>query len=106
MAAATQRSVMARVPLCAAAAAAALQLASAQEDGANLYLSWCKANATVGAWTICDVNAPIDDRSADLVSRLSVEDRINALYGGQWGKYSPGMGGPAFPSVGIAQGYK
>ena len=47
----------------------------------------------------------LDARSADLVSRLSVADKIAALYGGQWGKYGPGMGGPAFPSVGIAQGY-
>ena len=79
--------------------------ARAQADGANLYLAWCKANATVSAWPICDPTQALDARSADIVSRLSLADKIAALYGGQWGKYGPGMGGPAFPSVGIEFGY-
>ena len=86
-------------------AAAAVRGASAQADGANLYLSWCKANATVSGWPICDPTVALDARSADIVSRLSLADKVAALYGGQWGKYGPGMGGPAFPSIGIAQGY-
>jgi hypothetical protein len=31
------------------------------------------------AWTICDSNAPIDARSADIVARLSLADKIQAL---------------------------
>jgi hypothetical protein len=84
-------------------AAAALALAAAQP---NLYATWCETNATVRAWPICDPTRAIDERSADLVSRISVADKVQALAGGQWGQYSPGMGGPSFPSVGISQGYK
>jgi hypothetical protein len=43
-------------------------------------------------WTICDPNAAIDDRAADIVSRLSLADKIQAL----------NTGTPVLPSVGMA----
>ena len=42
-------------------------------------------------WTICNPNAAIDDRSADIVSRLTVADKIQAL----------GTDTPPLPSVGL-----
>ena len=35
------------------------------------------ANATRAAWTICDVTASLDARAADIVSRLSLADKVN-----------------------------
>jgi hypothetical protein len=43
-------------------------------------------------WTFCDPDASTDDRAADIVSRLSLADKISAL----------GTATPALPSVGLA----
>lgn len=42
-------------------------------------------------WTICDTSAPIEARAADIVARMSLADKINAL----------GTGTPSLPSVGL-----
>ena len=47
--------------------------------------------APQNTWTICNPNAAIDDRSADIVSRLTVADKIQAL----------GTATPPLPSVGL-----
>jgi Ricin-type beta-trefoil lectin domain len=43
------------------------------------------------SWTICDPTAPIDARAADIVSRMSLADKIQAL----------DTGTPPLPSVGL-----
>lgn len=53
-------------------------------------ISWCSI-ADHANWTICDPTAPIDARAADIVSRLSLADKIAAL----------GTSTPALPSVGL-----
>lgn len=71
----------------AAAAVAALLAAAARAQTADNYC----ANATRATWTICDTSAPIDARVADLVGRMSLNDKIAAL----------GSTQPALPSVGL-----
>ncbi len=39
---------------------------------------WCN-QAPQTSWTICDPNAAIDDRAADIVSRLSFVDKVVSL---------------------------
>lgn len=41
------------------------------------YWSWCQSVAST--WTICNPNAAIDDRAADIVSRMSLDDKFAAL---------------------------
>lgn len=52
--------------------------------------SWCSLPPQNG-WLVCDTTAAIDARSADIVSRLSLADKIQAL----------GTGTPALSSVGL-----
>jgi len=58
--------------LAAAAAAGAAGAAAAQPFNAG----FC-ADAARAAWPICDPSAALDDRAADIVSRLSLADKIN-----------------------------
>ena len=51
---------------------------------------WC-AEPAHSAWTICDPTAGLDDRAADIVARLSLADKIQAL----------GTATPRLPSVGL-----
>jgi hypothetical protein len=51
---------------------------------------WCTA-LPQSAWTICDQAAALDARSADIVARLSLADKIAAL----------GTATPNLPSVGL-----
>ena len=51
---------------------------------------WCAEPAHAN-WTICDPNAALDDRAADIVGRLALADKIQAL----------GTGTPRLPSVGL-----
>ena len=59
---------------------------------------WC-ANAPQSGWPICDPLQPLDARSADIVSRISVKDKIQLLSGGQWpsgtGHANGGIGAPS-----------
>lgn len=50
--------------------------AAAQQQG-NLW-AWCQSGVQK-SWPICDPTAAIDARAADIVSRLTTEDKINAL---------------------------
>ena len=40
--------------------------------------NWC-AQAPQNSWTVCDSTAALDARSADIVSRLTVDDKILSL---------------------------
>ena len=51
---------------------------------------WCQKPAQAN-WTVCNPNAALDDRAADIVSRLSLADKIAAL----------GTGTPYLPSVSL-----
>jgi hypothetical protein len=53
-------------------------------------IDWCQS-ADHSTWTICDVTADIDARAADIVSRISLADKIQAL----------NTGTPSLPSVGL-----
>jgi hypothetical protein len=57
---------------------------------ADTKVEWC-ANSARSNWTICDSSADINARAADIVARLSLADKIQAL----------GTGAPALPSVGL-----
>ena len=50
--------------------------AAAQQQG-NLW-AWCQSGEQK-SWPICDPTAAIDARAADIVSRLTTDDKINAL---------------------------
>ena len=50
--------------------------AHAQQQG-NLW-AWCQSGEQK-SWPICDPTAAIDARAADIVSRLTTDDKINAL---------------------------
>ncbi len=63
-------------------------LAAAATAAAAAAASWCDGHAN---WTVCDPTAPLDARAADIVSRLSLSDKIAAL----------GTSTPALPSVGL-----
>ena len=45
--------------------------------GAQPFNAGFCADATRAAWTICDTSAALDARAADIVSRLSLVDKIN-----------------------------
>lgn len=68
-----------------------VNLASGLCVDAGTPIAWCTI-ADHASWTICDVTAPIDARAADIVSRLSLADKIAAL----------GTSTPALPSVGLS----
>ena len=57
---------------------------------ADTKIEYC-TNSARANWTICDSSADINARAADIVSRLSLADKIQAL----------GTGTPALPSVGL-----
>jgi len=59
-------------------------------DGGTAPPPFCQRPPQSG-WTLCNPNAAIDDRSADIVSRLTVADKIQAL----------GTATPGLPSVGM-----
>lgn len=46
--------------------------------GAAIPVGWCN-DATRATWPICDTSAALDTRSADIVSRMSVDDKVLAL---------------------------
>ena len=52
--------------------------------------TWC-SSAPPSGWPICNTQLALDVRSADIVSRLSLADKISAL----------GTGTPALNSVGL-----
>jgi hypothetical protein len=77
--------------LVSVAVLAALQVASAAKRArAVAQPTWCQ-QAPQSGWPVCDTNAPIDARSADIVSRLSIDDKIAAL----------GTTTPALTSIGL-----
>jgi hypothetical protein len=53
-------------------------------------VQWC-AMAPQANWTVCDTSASLDARAADIVSRLSLADKIQAL----------GTGTPRLPSISL-----
>ncbi len=53
-------------------------------------IDWCQSNGH-SSWGICNTSLPIDERAADIVSRISLQDKIQAL----------GTSTPALPSVGL-----
>lgn len=53
-------------------------------------VNWCSVPPASG-WTICDASAPIEARAADIVSRLSIDDKYKAL----------GTATPALPSINL-----
>jgi hypothetical protein len=57
-------------------------------------VSWCN-NTARSQWVICDPTASLDDRAADIVSRLSLQDKISSL----------DTGTPSLSSVGLP-GYR
>jgi beta-glucosidase len=65
------------------AAASILTTATSQGN----YWSWCQANAAT--WDVCNPVLPIDQRAADIVSRLSLDDKFQAL----------GTSTPSLPSI-------
>jgi hypothetical protein len=67
---------------------------------------WC-AVPPRSAWTFCDPSAPLDDRAADIVARLSVADKVKSLVTGTaplssvglpayqwWSEATHGISGP------------
>ena len=73
----------------------ALDLASAS------FQNYCDT-APQSGWAICDPTQAIDARSADIVSRISLADKIQLLSGGQYpGGVGKRNGGIAAPSVGL-----
>ena len=74
---------MLRLLSAAAAAAAASALVPS---------AWCTTGAPA-AWPICNPAAAIDTRAADIVSRISLSDKIQAL----------NTGTPALNSIGLPQ---
>lgn len=57
---------------------------------AGIKLAWCDLQDH-SQWPICKPDAPLEERAADIVSRLSLADKINAL----------GTSTPALPSIGL-----
>jgi hypothetical protein len=63
---------------------------------------WCTASPQ-SAWPVCDPLRSLDDRAADVVSRISLADKIQLLSGGQYpggGSNVLAKGIPA-PSIGL-----
>ena len=63
---------------------------------------WCAASPQ-SAWPVCDPLRSLDDRAADVVSRISLADKIQLLSGGQYpggGSNVLAKGIPA-PSIGL-----
>jgi beta-D-xylosidase 4 len=52
--------------------------------------NWCQSSPQ-SSWPICNPSTDIDTRAADIVSRISLPDKINAL----------GTGTPSLPSIGL-----
>jgi xylan 1,4-beta-xylosidase len=53
-------------------------LALAGVSAASGQFNWCQS-APQSSWPICDMSASISDRTADIVSRLTIADKIQAL---------------------------
>lgn len=70
--------------------AACLSLLAAVSADSSSAGAWC-AQAPQQSWTVCNPNAPLDARAADIVSHLSTEDKIAAL----------GTGQPQLKSIGL-----
>lgn len=65
-------------------------LALAGVSAASGQFNWCQS-APQSSWTICDMSASISDRTADIVSRLTIADKIQAL----------NTGTPSLPSINL-----
>ena len=69
---------------------AAALLSSVAGALATVPSTWCQS-APPSTWPVCNTLLSLDARSADIVSRLSIADKISAL----------GTGTPALNSVGL-----
>ena len=62
---------------------------------------WCAA-APQSGWPVCDSTTALDARSADIVARISVADKIQLLSGGVYpGDKNPMTVGVGAPSIGL-----
>ena len=69
---------------------AAALLSAAAGAAATVPSTWCQS-APPSTWPVCNTQLSLDARSADIVSRLTIADKISAL----------GTGTPALNSVGL-----
>ena len=69
-------------------------LSLAAGAAATVPATWCLSGPPA-SWPVCNTSLSLDARSADIVSRLSIQDKISAL----------GTGTPALNSIGLP-GYK
>jgi len=59
-------------------------------------------SAPQSSWPVCDASQSLDARAADIVSRISMADKIQLLSGGQYPGGTGKMdGGIAAPSIGL-----
>ena len=80
---------------------AAVAVGVALHAAAASFQNYCDS-APQSGWPICDPTQPIDARSADIVSRISIADKIQLLSGGQYpGGVGKRDGGIPAPSVGL-----
>ena len=75
-------------------------LVLAAATGCCALQKWC-LDAPQAGWPVCDPKQPLDTRSADIVSRISLEDKIQLLSGGQYFGGGADRDGIAAPSIGL-----
>lgn len=73
---------------------------AAAVTGCSALQKWC-LDAPQSGWPVCDPTAPLDTRAADIVSRISLTDKIQLLSAGQYPGSGADKNGIAAPSIGL-----